>query len=135
MTREEILDQVQTYISGWLAETSLAAGVYRGRREQLPALPSLIIRPVIEESDSQIIGFREAALTVAIDIYARGDIPDQAADPVLQAVVSALEQSPTLGLSEDSNIQVMPQRQVVWSEDAFDDAQVSLRFQITYRNY
>ena len=70
-------------------------------------------------------------LVVAIDIYAHGDIPDQAADATLSAAYAALIASPTLGLGSD--VQILPGRVVQWQIEAFDDVSARLNLRIFYR--
>ncbi len=126
--RENILAALKTTLSG------LCSGhVYRSRKEQLPAWPAIVIRPDIEEDPGEMIGCSDWTLTVAIEIYARGEIPDQAADPVLTAVLAALYADNALGLGAD--VQIKPARRIEWAVENYDDAGVTLRIEITYRTY
>lgn len=115
---------------------TLAAGtglrVSRSRREQVTDLPAVIVRPESEEDTGDMLGVTDTVLTVAIDIYGRAEIPDQATDAPLAAVYAALTTDPTLGLGSD--VQVLPGRSVQWDTDAFDDARVTLTVRIIYRS-
>lgn len=126
--RETILATLRTSLSG------LCAGrVYRSRKEQLPALPAIVIRPDSEEDSGEMLGCTDATLSVAIAIYAQGDIPDQAADPVLADVLAALKTDATLGLGSD--VQIKPERRIDWAFEAYGDAEVTLRLEISYRTF
>lgn len=124
--RETILAALHTQLAS-------VAGVQvsRTRREQINTLPAVIVRPESEEDPGEMLGVIDTVLTVACDIYARGDIPDQAADATLDAVYAALSTDPTLGLG--SEVQILPGRTVNWSTDSFDDSLVTLTLRITYR--
>lgn len=125
-TRETLLAALQTALSG------IAGGrVYRSRKEQMPTLPAIVIRPESEEDTGEMLGVTDTVLTVAIEIYARGDIPDQAADATLSDVYAAAIASPDLGLG--SNVQIMPGRSVTWEIEDYDDAGVTLHLRIFYR--
>lgn len=126
--RESILAALQSALS-----PILPGAVWRSRRDQLPTLPAIVIRPESEDDAGEILSVQDATLTVAIDCYARGEIPDQAADPILSAVIGALRADPSLGLGSD--VQVMPARRIEWSTENHDDAQATLRVDIAYRTY
>jgi hypothetical protein len=125
-TRETILAALQ------VALASVAGGrVYRARKEQLPTLPAVIIRPESEEDTGEALGVTDTTINVSFDVYARGDIPDQAADATLSAVYAALIPNPTLGLGSD--VQIMPGRIVTWDVDDYDDSRTTLMMRIQYR--
>jgi hypothetical protein len=125
-TRETLLAALHTALS------VLAGGrVYRSRKEQMPTLPAVVIRPEFEEDTGEMLGVTDTILTVAIEIYARGDIPDQAADATLSDVYAATIASPDLGLG--SNVQILPGRSVTWEIEGYDDSGVTLRLRILYR--
>jgi len=126
--RESILAALLATLSG------LCSGhVYRSRKEQLPAIPAIVIRPESADDPGEMLGVADATLTVAIEIYAQGDIPDQASDPVLEAVLSALKDDPTLGLGTD--VQIKPGRHIDWAIENYDDSGVTLHINISYRTY
>lgn len=109
----------------------LPASVWRSRKEQLPTIPAIVVRPESEEDLGEMLGVTDATLTVAIEIYARGEIPDQAADPLLADVLDALKVDATLGLGSD--VQVLPRRRIDWDIENYDDAGVTVRVDIDYR--
>jgi len=126
--RETLLVALQAALSG------LCSGrVYRSRQEQLPTTPAIVIRLESENDEGQMLGCRDAILSVAIEIYSRGETPDQSADGLLLGVIEILDADPTLGLGSD--VQVMPVRTIEWAIDHYDDVAVTLRLQITYRTF
>jgi hypothetical protein len=125
-TRENILAALHAQLS-----TLLPASVYRSRREQLPALPAIVIRPESDTDDGLMLGVRDSTLTVSIDIYADGEIPDQALDDLITDTLQALDADATLGLGAD--VQILPARQIEWSTENYDHGQAQLRINITYR--
>jgi hypothetical protein len=125
-TRETLLAAIATTLSG------VASGrVYRTRREQLPTLPAVVITPDQEEANEDVIGAEDSMLTVAIDVYAKGDTPDNAADATLSAVWSALRASIDLG--QGANVQLMPRRSVSWDTEDYDMVRATLRVTYLYR--
>lgn len=126
--REDILSALQATLS-----PILPASVWRSRKEQLPSLPAIVIRPEAEDDPGEMLGVTDSVLTVAIDIYARGEIPDQAVEPILADVVSALKTDATLGLGSD--VQILPRRQIEWSAENYDDALATMRIDIIYRTF
>lgn len=125
-TREDILAALKTLLSG------LADGrVYRSRKEQLPAVPAIVVRPAGAGTEGDILGVTDWVFAVAIDLYAKGDIPDQAADPLLDQVLSLLAPSNALGLGPD--VQIKPSRRLDWNFESYDDLQVVLYLDIDYR--
>lgn len=126
--RDNILVALRTALSG------LCDGrVYRSRLDQLPVLPAIIITPESETDTGEMLGCTDATLTVAISIYARADIPDQAIDPILAAVLAALRTDSTLGLGSD--VQIQPSRRIDWDIQNYDDGAATLHIDITYRTY
>lgn len=126
--RDNLLVALRTALSG------LCDGrVYRSRLDQLPVLPAIIITPESETDTGEMLGCTDATLTVAISIYARADIPDQAIDPILAAVLAALRTDSTLGLGSD--VQIQPSRRIDWDIQNYDDGAATLHIDITYRTY
>jgi len=126
--RDNILVALRTALSG------LCDGrVYRSRLDQLPVLPAIIITPESETDTGDMLGCTDATLTVAISIYARADIPDQAIDPILAAVLAAIRTDSTLGLGSD--VQIQPSRRIDWDIQNYDDGAATLHIDITYRTY
>lgn len=126
--RETVLAALQTTLSG------LCSGrVYRSRKEQLPGIPAIVIRPETEDDPGEMLGAYDATLSVAISVYAQGDIPDQAADAVIDAVLAALKANVTLGLGSD--VQVKPGHRIEWNFETYDDVEAVLRIDIAYRTF
>lgn len=125
-TRETLLDALCATLS-----PILPAAVWRSRKEQFPSLPAIVITPESEVDPGELLGCTDTTLTVAIAVYARGEIPDQAIDPVLDSVINALKVDPTLGLGSD--VQILPGRRIEWDSENYDDGVATLRLEITYR--
>ena len=125
-TRETILAAVVTTLSG------LAGGrVYRSRGEQLPTLPAIVIAPVSEAASELVLTKADRQLSVSITIYAKGDTPDSAADTILSAAWAALFAAPDLGLGSD--VQLLPDHNVQWQFENYDEAEVGLFVTFSYR--
>ena len=128
MTRESILSALQS------ALYSFAGGrVYRSRKEQLPQLPAIVIRPESEDELGEMVGCVDSRLTVAIEVYAKGDIPEQAAETTLNQILGVMRLADPLGLGPD--VQISHNRRITWNVDGYDDAQVVVLIEINYRNY
>lgn len=126
--RENILEALRATLT-----PILPAGVSRSRKEQLPSLPAIVITPESETAPGDTLGYTDSLLTVAIAIYAHSEIPDQAIDPVIADVITALQADPTLSLGSD--VQIMPGRRIEWDIENYDDGAATLRLDITYRTY
>jgi hypothetical protein len=125
-TRETILAAIATALSG------VAGGrVYRSRREDLGTLPAVVITPDGEEAEEAVLGVTDRRLVVAVDVYAKGDTPDTAADATLAAAWAALAAAPTLGLGTD--VQLWPAHSIDWDFEDFDYARATLRVTYLYR--
>ena len=125
-TRDTLLAAIASALSG------VASGrVYRTRREQLPTLPAVIITPDSEETEEQALGVEDSTLTVAIDVFAKGDTPDNAADSTLSAIWTALRATPDLG--QGSDVQLLPRRTVQWDTEDYDYMRATLRVTYLYR--
>ena len=102
--REQIMQAIQTRLTGLAGVT----GVYRTRedamaREESPAVALSWDDDRIREQFFDVI---ERDLSVLVGVYTRADVPDQAADAVVQQAYSLLLADTTLGglaidLSED----------------------------------
>lgn len=96
--REQILAQLKTLL---LAATQTPAGdnVYRSRARPIPKGAALAINivPAADPPDHFATGALDWALTVDIQIHARGDEPDRLADPTVISVHSKLVGDFTLG--------------------------------------
>lgn len=127
-TRETILAAV----ASTLVTASVAAGrVYRSRREQLPTLPAVIVTPQSEEAVESVLGLMDRRISVGVDVYAKGDTPDNAADATLAAAWSALFAAPDLGLGSD--VQIDPLHSIDWDFEDYDHVRATLRVTVIYR--
>jgi hypothetical protein len=125
-TRESILAATKAKLS------SLADGrVYRSRKEQFPALPAIVIRPDSANTEGDALGVTDWVFGVSVELYNSADTPDQAADPLLDQVLSLLSESNALGLGAD--VQIRPSRRLDWNFESYDDLQVVLHLDIDYR--
>jgi hypothetical protein len=125
-TRENILAAVATALSG------VASGrIYRSRREQLPALPAVVVEPINESASEELVGVIYRRLEVGIVVYAKGDTPDNAADTAISGAWSALVAAPTLGLGAD--VQLDMNHGVDWDFEDYDMVRATLRVTYQYR--
>lgn len=125
-TRETVLAAILTRLG------ALAGGrVYRSRLAQLPALPAIVVEPDGEDAAESVIGFIDHRLRVAVRVFARGDIPDGAADSTLMAAWAALSTPPDLGLGTD--VQLMQAYTVRWDFDDDDLVRATLGIEVMYR--
>lgn len=124
-TRETILAAIATALA------AVAGGrVYRGRREQLPTLPAVVIDPVSEDASELALGVLDRSLSVGIACYARGDTPDTAVDATLSAAWAALAAAPSLGLG--SEVQMRMAHTIDWSGDGADPDVARAELRVTY---
>jgi len=96
--REQILAAVDTL----LAATAGATGqVYRSRQEAFSRAesPSVVVEPGPSRASAEPVSTCKIdwTFTLVIEIYARGAIPDQVADPVVKSVHGLLMADRTLG--------------------------------------
>lgn len=125
-TRETILTAFATALAG------VASGrVYRSRREQLPTLPAVIVEPLSEVAEETVLGLTDRRLTVGVQVLAKGDTPDNAADATLAAAWAALATANALGLG--SEVQIEPAHEVDWDFEDYDHCRASLRVTVIYR--
>lgn len=125
-TRESILAAIATALSG-----QSGGRVYRTRQEQLSTLPAIVIEPQIDTATEYVLGMADRRLAVNISVFAKGDVPDSAADAVVAAVWAALWAAPTLGLGD--GVQISPEHELTWNFDDYDYAQAILRVTYLYR--
>ena len=91
--REQILQALETVLAG------VTPNVFRSRVALIDRdiTPAIIIRPEEDNPEKQFSGIVISTLTVAIDVYTRGDVPDQLADPIIVAAHARIMADPTLG--------------------------------------
>ena len=124
-TRDTLLAAMATALA------SVASGrVYRTRREQLPTLPAIIVSPLSEEAAENVTGQLDRRLTVGVDVYAKGDTPDNAADSVLAAAWTALQGASSLNTA---GVQLEMAHDVAWDYEDYDNVRATLRVTLNYR--
>ena len=96
--REDILAALATALAG---TAGVSGRVYRSRQMAFSRQesPSIIIEPISDTCSPTPVSTRSIdwTLMVAITVYARGSVPDQTADPVVQALHSSLMVDRSLG--------------------------------------
>jgi hypothetical protein len=95
--REQILEAIKTALTG---SATLGATVYRSRVTPLARgeSPAVIVEPVrndVEQNTS--LPTLDHSMQVRVAVIVRGEIPDQLADPVINAAHSAIMADLTLG--------------------------------------
>jgi hypothetical protein len=92
--REQILAQIATQLA-----TIAGANVYRSRVEPLTRgeSPAIIVEPRQDQAAQSTIPRIDWSLTVAVTVFVRANVPDQAADPLVQQVHAKMMQDLTLG--------------------------------------
>lgn len=95
-TREQILLAVEELID---SVPDVAGGAHRSREDALSReeSPAIVIRWTADRPRSVVHAFTDSDLDIELDVYRRGDVPDQLADPVVAGVHAALMTDPTLG--------------------------------------
>jgi len=94
-------EQILTTLSNSLASVSGVNGrVYRSRVEPIARneSPAVILEPVQDQADQpDVVGRINWRLTVRVTVYVRANVPDQAADSIVQSVYSKMLQDTTVG--------------------------------------
>ena len=95
--REQVLEAIKTALTG---SATLGATVYRSRVTPLARgeSPAVIVEPVrndVEQNTS--LPTLDHSMQVRVAVIVRGEIPDQLADPVINAAHSAIMADLTLG--------------------------------------
>jgi len=91
--REQILSALETMLA------AVTPNVYRSRVTAVTRdlTPAIIVRPEEDIPEKQFSGMVISNLTVAVDVYTRGDVPDQLADPIIVAAHALIMSDLTLG--------------------------------------
>lgn len=91
--REQILTALVTMLTG------VTPNVFRSRVTAIDRAisPAIIVRPEEDIPEKQFYGVVISTLAVAIDVYTRGDVPDQLADPIIVAAHALIMADPTIG--------------------------------------
>jgi len=125
--QENILEGIKTSLSGLVS-----GNVFRDRREQIVNLPAIGIEPEVADEQEEVLGFTDGIMTVAVMVYAAGDIPSSAADTVVASVKAVMVPGYDFGLGND--IQLLPGVSQEWDFENFDYVRVSLRYRVQYRS-
>ncbi len=116
------------------APTALAGGnVYRSRIRKVPEdnATAIVVRQGADvRVGESTLAKTQRQISVATEIYARGDVPDQLADPLVEAVMIRLMADRTLdGLCDD----ILPgNRTPEWAARDTDLVVIDLEFVIDY---
>lgn len=94
--RENVLLAVLAALTG---TTPAGAQVFRSRAEAMARseLPAIVIKPGAESVEQLARGLQRINLDIKIEIHARGNPSDAAADPVIAAAYVAMCTDQTLG--------------------------------------
>lgn len=94
-------EQILTTLATSLASVSGVSGrVYRSRVEPIARneSPAVILEPVQDQADQpDVVGRINWRLTVRVTVYVRANVPDQAADSIVQSLYSKMLQDTTVG--------------------------------------
>jgi hypothetical protein len=128
--REQILSAVVTALNG---SGTIGGTVFRSRSAAQARTDGIIIvvEPSADQAEQRVIPKIDWRLTVSVTVIARGSIPDQAADPVVQEVHKRIMADLTLGgLCYDVQPQMSSWDIVSADKDA---AVVTNTFDVLYR--
>ncbi len=118
------------------AEPELVDGnVWRSRLRPIPASSgyAIVVRQGrdLRLNESTTIGNYSRQAVVMVEVYARGDVPDQLADPIVHEVVKRVMADTNLGgLSDDIYV---GNKQPEWTARDTDMVAIDLEFIVTYQ--
>ena len=95
--REQILDQIKSVLT---STAGVSSRVYRSRVVPLARneSPALVIEPVSDSSQANLsLPKLDWSLNVRVAVIVRGDVPDEAADPIVESLHSKITADLTLG--------------------------------------
>lgn len=93
--RESILDAIATAMNGVAGATAYRSRVEPISRNQSPAV---IVEPVSDQADvPDVVGRINWRLTVRVTVYVRANVPDQAADSIIQSLYALILADPSIG--------------------------------------
>lgn len=129
-TRETILQAVVDLLDN---VPDLLGGAHRSRADALAReeSPAVVVRWTGDNPREVVHLHVDSDLSIELDVYRRGDVPDQLADPVAEHVHAALMADPTLGgLLID-----LAANETLLELDGADDtaAWITMRFTAWYR--
>ena len=96
--REQILAALKTQLAG---TTGVGTRIFRSRPEAFKRAdtPSIVIEPVSDQPNINNSNYEKLnwTLTVRVVVIARGNVPDNVADPTIESMHPKLVNDPTLG--------------------------------------
>lgn len=94
--REQILQEIEELID---SVPDVAGGAHRSREDALAReeSPAIVIRWTGDRPRTSVHAYTDSELDIEVDVYRRGSVPDQLADPIVAGVHAALMADPTLG--------------------------------------
>ncbi len=97
--RESILAAIQTKLEAVNSPVDLSDRVFRSRKKAVSRAeaPAVIIEPIRDDNESETIYRLTWSLVVRVSLIVRGDIPDQVADPIIEAIHAAIMTDVSLG--------------------------------------
>ena len=126
--REDVLAAIKNI----LITANVAGGrVYRTRQESIVTLPATNVEPVAAKVGQPVIGREDQMLQAAVNVFASGDTPDNAADATLDVVITTVTGNPTLGIG--NSVQVSTEYEIGWDFSDFDIVRATVIFNISIR--
>lgn len=95
--REQILSALATRLA---PVAGVSGRVYRSRVEPIARneSPAVIVEPISDQVDvPNMVGRMNWRMTVRVTVYVRANVPDQAADSIVQSIYSLIMADPQLG--------------------------------------
>lgn len=128
-TRETILEAVKNL----LTTASVAGGrIYRTRREELITLPAVVVEPGRQSGQEVMLGVMDHEFEIACRVFARGDVPETAADATIAALHAVMFADLSLGLGSD--VQLSPRYDMSDPQiENYDSVEIVVRYPVTYR--
>ena len=93
--REQILSRLTTILAG---TAGVSGRVYRSRVEPVirGESPAIIVEPVSDNAEQTTLATLDWTLQVRVTVYVRAVVPDQSADPIVEAAHNLVMQDSTL---------------------------------------
>ena len=129
--REQIMERVKTTLAG---TPGVDGRCWRSRRSPVgpDEMPAIIIKPDDEQPSETTTGGTDARTTVLVEVFARGLVPDSAADAVLVSAHALLMADTTQGgLAIDTS-----EAGTTWDLEDSDEGtcKVTMRFVVWHRH-
>ena len=129
--REQILTNLASNLTSLSGVGSIP--VFRSHVEPFSRnkLPAIVIEPRAESSNQVVTDKIDWSLDVKITVVVRGEIPDQIADPIVNAIHAKLSADPQVNsLAIDTNIQSI---QFEFADSDQPTGIISMDYNILYR--